>query len=335
MALEMLILEDSNQYIHHDQLFKQLLHTFFSEFLEAFFPEVHRYIDFTSMKPLSEEMFTDLIESESRRADIIIETKLKDQETLIIIHVEPQSYGQPNFHERMYHYFSLLYNKYRKPILPIAIFSYDQKRIEQYQFIVSFPFFHVLTFQFLKLELKRMNWRSFIHTNNPVAAALLSKMGYTVKEKVQVKKEFLRMLVKMELNSAKAELINGFFETYLTLNRSEEEELMEEIKQLDKHESEQIIKLPNSWREKGIAEGIQKGRAEGIQKGIAEGIQKGIAEGIQKGRAEGIQKGIAEGIQKEKRHMALEMLREGLSGELIEKVTKLSRDEIEVLRGTL
>jgi predicted transposase/invertase (TIGR01784 family) len=157
----------------------------------------------------------------------------------------------------------------------------------------------------------KMNWRSFIHTNNPVAAALLSKMGYTEKEKVQVKKEFLRMLVKMELNSAKAELINGFLETYLTLNENEEEELMKEIKQLDQQESEQIFKLPNSWREKGIAEGIQKGRAEGIQKGRAEGIQK------------------------EKKQTALEMLREGLSVELIAKVTKLSRNEIEDLRGTL
>lgn len=240
-------------------------------------------------------MFTDLIDGESRKADIIIETKLKDRETLIIIHVEPQSYGQPNFHERMYHYFSLLYNRYRKPILPIAIFTYDQKRLEQNQFTVSFPFFHVLTFQFLMIELKKMNWRSFIHTNNPVAAALISKMGYTEQERVQVKKEFLRMLVKMELNSAKAELINGFFETYLTLNKSEEEELMEEIKQLDQNESEQIFKLPNSWREKGIAEGIQK----------------------------------------EKRQTALEMLREGLSVEVIAKVTKLSRNEIEDLRGTL
>lgn len=68
------------------------------------------------------------------------------------------------------------------------------------------------------LELKKLNWRTYIHTNNPVAAALLSKMGYTEKEKVQVKKEFLRMFVKMEINPAKAELINGFFETYLTLN---------------------------------------------------------------------------------------------------------------------
>lgn len=118
--------EDPSQYTHHDQLFKQLIHTFFSEFLDLFLPNVYQHVDFSSFKPMSEEMFTDLFNGESRRADIVIEAKLKGQDTLIIIHVEPQSYGQPDFNERMYLYFSLLYNKYRKPILPIAIFSYDE-----------------------------------------------------------------------------------------------------------------------------------------------------------------------------------------------------------------
>ena len=34
---------------------------------------------------------------------------------------------------------------------------------------------------------------------------------------------------------------------------------MEEIKQLDQHEAEQIFELPNSWRDKGRKEGIKKG----------------------------------------------------------------------------
>ena len=53
----------------------------------------------------------------------------------------------------------------------------------------------------------------------------------------------------------------SFFETYLSLNEDEEEERMEEIKQLDKNEAEQIFELPNSWRDKGRKE-------EGIQEGI-------------------------------------------------------------------
>jgi len=93
-----LVYEKKKKYIKHDQLFKELIHHFFEEFLEAFFPKVHEHIDFKSIKPMSEEMFTDLLDGESRRADVIIEAKLKDEETLIIIHVEPQNSHQPNFH---------------------------------------------------------------------------------------------------------------------------------------------------------------------------------------------------------------------------------------------
>ena len=67
MALEMLVRERPNQYIHHDQLFKQLIHTFFAEFLECFFPEVHDAVDFSSITPISGEMFTDLVEGKVER----------------------------------------------------------------------------------------------------------------------------------------------------------------------------------------------------------------------------------------------------------------------------
>ncbi|ASN04219.1 RpnC/YadD family protein [Virgibacillus necropolis] len=266
MSLTTLVREDTTQYVPHDQLFKELIHTFFEEFLEAFFPDVHHNIDFTSINPLPEEVFTDMLKGESRRADIVIETKLKETDTLLIIHVEPQSYGQANFHERMYQYFSLLYNKYRKPILPIAVFSYDEKRHEQNEFSIEFPFFHVLTFNFLALELKREDWRQYIKSNNPVAAALLSKMGYTEEERIQVRKEFLRMMTKMEFNPAKTRLIFGFFEQYLKLNEQEEEKLMEEIKQVD--ESDEILKLPISWEERAKEKERRKIASEMLKEGL-------------------------------------------------------------------
>lgn len=267
MSLTTIVLEEESAYTHHDQLFKDLIHIFFQEFLDVFFPEVHHHIDFDTIKPLSEEVFTDLFEGESRKADIVIETTLKGKDTVIIIHVEPQSYGQPEFHERMYLYYSLLYNKYRKPILPIAVFSYDENRTEQNEFTIEFPFFHVLTFNFLMLELRKKNWRDYIQSNNPVAAALLSKMGYTDDERIQVKKEFLRMLTTMELDPAKMRYIIGFFERYLSLNQQEEEVLMKEIKQLNK--SSEIPHLPISWEEKGKEQGKREVALEMLKEGIS------------------------------------------------------------------
>lgn len=256
------IREKSNNttYINHDQLFKQLIHTFFEEFLEAFFPDVHKLVDFQHLKPISEEVHTDLHHGDTRRLDIVIETKLKDQDALIIIHVEPQSYIQADFHERMYHYFSMLYNKYRKPIIPIAVFSYENIRQEPDTFHITFPFFHVLTFNFLKLELKQMNWRDFIKTSNPAVAALLSKMGYSDKEKTEVKFEFLRMMSRMEINPAKMRFINGFFERYLTLDEKEEATVMERIK--NSPDMEKIMELPISYEEKGKEIGKEIGKRE-------------------------------------------------------------------------
>jgi hypothetical protein len=190
MSVLSFVREKPRQYTPHDQLFKELIHNFFEEFLEVFFPEVHELVDFQSIKPLSEEVFTDVNDGEVRRLDIVIETKIKEHDTFVIIHVEPQSSKQTNFHERMYLYFSLLYNKYRKPILPIAVYTYEDNW-NQKEFKMSFPFFDVLTFNFLTLHLKNMNWRKYINSGNPVAAALLSKMGNTESERIEVKKEFL------------------------------------------------------------------------------------------------------------------------------------------------
>jgi len=290
----MMIREEKKEYVKHDQIFKELINNFFAEFLDVFFPEVHAGLDFKSVKPLSEELYTDLIKGENRRVDIVIEAKLKDTDTLIIIHVEPQSTHQDDFHKRMYLYFSLLYNKYRKPILPIAIFSYDDKHTEVDEFRIEFPFFHVLTFNFLMLELKKKNWRDYIKSDNPVAAALLGKMGYRKEEKVQVKIEFLKMLTRMQLDPARTRFINDFFEQYVKLDAKEEVEFMREVNELKN--AGEFTQLPNSWEDRGI------------------------------------RKGIVQGIEAGKQEVALEMLKEGLSIDVISKVTHLDKEAVEKLK---
>jgi hypothetical protein len=139
--------------------------------------------------------------------------------------------------------------------LPIAVFSHDQVRDEPDNFQLGFSFLDVVTFQFYTVQLKKKQWRDYIQQDNPVAAALLSKMGYTEHERVEVKKEFLRMLVRLELNPARITLITGFFETYLQLDEAEMQRLQQEIKKLDPKEEERIMELTTSWHEKGKLEG--------------------------------------------------------------------------------
>src|SRR5690606_30011010 len=93
----------------------------------------------------------------------------------------------------------------------------------------EFPFMQVLRFEFFAVQLRKRNWRDFIQSDNPVAAALLSSLGYNRSEHVQVKLEFLHMMTRMRLDPARMELLAVFFETYLPLKPHEEEQLQLEI----------------------------------------------------------------------------------------------------------
>lgn len=61
----------------HDRLFKELIQTFFEEFMLLFFPEAYEYIEFSQVTFLSEEVFTDVTVGEKKIVDLLIETKLK------------------------------------------------------------------------------------------------------------------------------------------------------------------------------------------------------------------------------------------------------------------
>jgi len=50
--------------IDHDRLFKELISTFFIEFLGLFLPEVRVYVDEESLDLLDKEIFTDVTSGE-------------------------------------------------------------------------------------------------------------------------------------------------------------------------------------------------------------------------------------------------------------------------------
>ncbi len=272
-----------------------MIKIFFEDFISLFFPNFHPLISFDSVTFLSEEVYTDVVKGGERRVDLLVETKIKGVNRLIIIHIEAQSYYQNDFHERMFIYYSRLYENHRRPILPIAVFSYDEKHDEPDAFTIDFPELQVLQFRY----------------DHPIAAALLSKMGYTKEERVEVKKEFLRMITRLQLDPARLNLITGFFDTYLTLNEEEERKLREEIGQLPQEEGAAILNIMNSYEKKGYERGIEKGIEQGIEKGIEKGIEQGKMEDARK------------------------MLLKGMDVNFIRDITELPLEKIEELKKSL
>ena len=77
-------------------------------------------------------------------------------------------------------------------------------------------------------------------------------MGFNREEKVKVKLEFMRMLARLKLDPARTELLGGFFEAYLKLNREEERQFYLELDKLTGKEAASIMQITTSWHEKGI-----------------------------------------------------------------------------------
>ena len=253
--------------IDHDRLFKELISTFFIEFIELFFPEVIKYIDINSVSLLDKEIFTDVTAGDKYETDLIAKVQFLGKLSYFLIHIEAESGAKSKFNQRMFRYFCRLHEKFDLPIYPIVIFSYSSpKTLATNNYQINFPDLEVLKFNYQVIQLNQLNWRDFLNRQNPVASALMSKMNIAPADRPKVKAECLRLLVTLKLNPAKMQLISGFIDTYLRLNQIEEEKFAAEIGSLIPAEKEEVMQIVTSWMEQGIERGIQQGRQEAITK---------------------------------------------------------------------
>ncbi|MDZ8141057.1 MAG: Rpn family recombination-promoting nuclease/putative transposase [Nostoc sp. DedQUE04] len=255
--------------IDHDRLFKELLSTFFIDFLDLFLPQVASQIDRNSIQLLPQEVFNDVTSGEKKEIDLLAQVRYQQQDTRFLIHVENQSYTETAFAKRMFKYFARLHEKYDLPIYPVVIFSFDEpKRAEPQNYRVTFGDLKVLEFQFVAIQLNRLSWRDFLTQPNPVAAALMSKMNIRREERPQVKAECLRLLATLKLDPAKMQLISGFVDTYLRLDDTEKQVFQAAISTMGLDEQEEIMEIVTSWQQ----EGAQKTRQEIALNLLREGL---------------------------------------------------------------
>jgi len=291
--------------ISHDRLFKQLISTFFEDFMTLFFPDAARHIDFSHLSFLRQELFTNVARGDVRYVDLLVETKLKGEDGVIVVHVETQASRQRDFHERMFVYFARLYEKLRKRIVPVAVFAYRRGEDEPDGFEMKVPFLEVLKFRFYALKLGKLNWRAYAELESPVAAALLAKMGYREEERVQVRLAFLRMLGRLKVDEAKKRLVAGFFEAYMPMEEGEEAMLRKELEALRPEEREPVFEGMLYWERKGWERGREEGRQEGRE----------------------------EGRREERRELARRMLAKGMAEAEVAELTGLPAEEIARLLG--
>lgn len=245
--------------IDHDQLFKELLSTFFIEFVELFLPEVAALMERDSITFLPQEYFTDLITGDRKIIDLIAKVRFQGQDAFFIIHLENQSFSEAEFARRMFFYFAKLHQEYLLPIYPVVIFSFDKpQRPESTNYKVSLANLEVLNFNFTSIQLNQLSWRDFLNQQNPIAAALMAKMKIQPIDRPKVKAECLRLLATLKLDLARTRLISGFVDTYLTLNTTEEQTFQTELDRMGLNKEEKVMEIVTSWMRTGMRNEAEK-----------------------------------------------------------------------------
>ena len=259
--------------IDYDRLFKELITTFFGEFVDLFLPDVAAYLERDSLVFLDKEIFTDVMSREKHEADIVVQARFKGEEAFFLIHVENQSSPQADFGRRMLRYWARLYEKHGIPVYPVVIFSHQSPRTRQADsFSVAFPGFIPLRFQYRVIQLNRLRWRRFVDQPNPVASALMAKMNIAERDRPKVKFECLRLMTTLKLDPARMQLISGFVDTYLRLTAAEERRFRVQVGMGSLEEQEEVMEIVTSWMEEGLQQGIK----QGIQRGQQQGRQTGM-----------------------------------------------------------
>lgn len=263
-----------------DRPFKELIIACFMDFVRLFMPELHAMIDPASIEFLDKEVFTDLVSEERSEADVVVKVKVLGEDAYFLIHVENQATPEPAFAERMFRYFAKLYGTHHLPVYPVAVFSWTKPVREQPDtFRVAFPDREVLRFRYRAIQLNHMRWRDYLRSDNPVAAALMTRMNVETKDRARVKLEALKNIGLLGLNPAVTQVAGWFVDNTMPLDEREQREFDERLEAEAMREKEVVMEMTTSWERKGREEGRREGEQEGRREGLREG-REALAEAV-------------------------------------------------------
>ncbi len=114
--------------IDYDGQWKTIIMIFFKEFMQFFLPELLPDIDFSRPPEFLEQELAKIIPEKTakgrRSIDKLVKVWLKNgEEKWLFIHIEVQSWDDPDFMERMFTYFYRIYDSKGKVIFAFAIFT--------------------------------------------------------------------------------------------------------------------------------------------------------------------------------------------------------------------
>ena len=202
-------------------------------------------------------------------ADKLVKIYLKDgSETWVLIHVEIQSQEESNFGRRMYTYNYRIYDRYKRPVVSLAVLGDERADWRPNQFgyelfgcsvNFQFPVIKLIDYQQRQSELEA--------SRNPFATVVMAHLAAleTRNDRLQRKQSKLALVRRLyNQGFERQDILNllAFIDWMLTLPLDLEREFQQEVEQL---ESEQRMQYVTSFERSGIRQGLLEGIKLGLK----------------------------------------------------------------------
>jgi len=270
--------------MEYDQLFKNLLKTFFQPFIELFFPEVAPRLDWLEIEFLEQEKFTDIPEGESRYVDVVAKVATKEgKPEIILVHVEIENPWRSTFPFRMFEYYALLRLRHQLPVFPIAVLpERGVKGFEPETYSEELFGHELLNFNYFHIGLKGISVDDYWDDNNPISWGFASLMDSGERERALLLIECYRRVRDSSLNEAEKSLLINFIVTCFQLTPKEEAGLQ---RLLEGEDYQEVREMQETYFDKLERRGMRKILSQLLQTKFGP-LPESVADGIQKIKSE-------------------------------------------------
>ncbi|MEM1178319.1 MAG: DUF4351 domain-containing protein [Acidobacteriota bacterium] len=250
----------------HDGLWKELLRSFFPEFLKLVAPKVAAAVAGEEPRFLEQESFTDLLDGVHVRMDLVAEVRRRGQiGGLVIVHIEVERDFGESMDRRIFRYFAHLKLKLDLPIIPIVLFLRGgPPGVERRRYREMVEDLVVVDFTYIALGLSKAAADDFLSTS-PLGAALASCTrgdGLPIHER---KYRCVEAILDADVNDAQQMLLLNAVETYLRLLPDDQLKYDRRVKESPK--GTEVLRMEMTWAERLHEKGVALGHREGVASG--------------------------------------------------------------------
>ena len=269
----------TEQRTDYDSPWKEVIESFFPQFLQFFFSQAYTVIDWTQPYEFLDKELQQLeadAEVGKRLVDKVAKVwLLGGEQAWVLVHVEVQGQYDSQFTERMYTYNYRLFDRHKQRVISLAVLADEQANWRPASYSYELGGCRVsLEFPVAKILEYDAQWETLEQSTNPfsvvVMAHLKTKATHQNPEsRLQWKLSLTRRLLERGYSRRDILGLFRFIDWIMVLP----EELARGFKaELRSYEEARRMRYVTSVERLAKQEGLEEGRAEGIEQGIEQGI---------------------------------------------------------------